>query len=64
MKEKKRQKEQAFLARGGNATVPCEVPQQQQAISRDANAWSSESPSSTPNDSPKLIAPPPAVQLH
>lgn len=60
MKEKKRQKEQAFLARGSSASVPllpCEAPPQQQAISRDVTTWSSESPSSTPHDSPKLIPP-------
>uniref|UniRef100_A0A0M3ILI3 Uncharacterized protein n=1 Tax=Ascaris lumbricoides TaxID=6252 RepID=A0A0M3ILI3_ASCLU len=48
MKEKKRQKEQAFLARGIATT--CDGTQLSDP------AWS-ESPSSTPNDSPKTLPP-------
>uniref|UniRef100_A0AAF5PN59 Homeobox domain-containing protein n=2 Tax=Wuchereria bancrofti TaxID=6293 RepID=A0AAF5PN59_WUCBA len=57
MKEKKRQKEQAFLARGGIPLTPCKAPPQQRTINRDGTTWSSESSSGTPNDSPKLIPP-------
>ncbi|CAG9530250.1 unnamed protein product [Cercopithifilaria johnstoni] len=57
MKEKKRQKEQAFLARGGMPLTPCKAPPQQRTINRDGTTWSSESSSGTPNDSPKLIPP-------
>ncbi|EJD76332.1 hypothetical protein LOAG_16680 [Loa loa] len=57
MKEKKRQKEQAFLARGGIPLTPCKAPPQQRTINRDGTTWSSESSSGTPNDSPKLMPP-------
>ncbi|VDN01588.1 unnamed protein product [Thelazia callipaeda] len=63
MKEKKRQKEQAFLARGtcGGGGAPlalCKVPPHRRVVNQDnTNTWSSESPSCTPHDSPKLIHP-------
>ncbi|VDK82604.1 unnamed protein product [Litomosoides sigmodontis] len=49
MKEKKRQKEQAFLARGGIPLTPCKAPPQQRISNRDGTTWSSESSSGTPN---------------
>ncbi|MFH4977925.1 hypothetical protein AB6A40_004634 [Gnathostoma spinigerum] len=51
MKEKKKQKEQAFLASRGNTSLLCDVNQ----IRTGEQTWSESSSSTTPNDSPKTL---------